>query len=140
MKNQIVSMNGSIKISLPIETKFLNSISNFIDFNNTKPYEKLFDIKNKNILDELKITKEFSEKQAYKPMPFNQFYLLKNYKNFFINEIDKIEKTDLKRIFNLSRIKKTIKHQSFVINEQWFLLRFLSLIIFFNKFKSFKLQ
>ena len=139
MKNQIVNMNGSIKISLPIETKFLNSISNFIDLNNTKPYEKLFDIKNKNILNELKITKELSETQAHKPMPFNQFYLLKNYKKFFINEISKIEKTDLKKIFNLSRIKKTIKHQSFVINEQWFLLRFLSLIIFFNKFKSFKL-
>lgn len=139
MKNQIVSLNGSIKISLPIEYKFLNSISNFIDLNKEKPYEKLFNLNHKDINKELKITKDISSKNKHKPMPFDQFYLLRNFKNLFLDEICKAEKSDLKKIFNFNKIKRTIKNESFLINEQWFLLRLLSLVIFFNKFKLFKI-
>lgn len=133
-KNQVYSSLGLIKISLPLEFRFINNNFNLLKKNKeNKFFFNLFP-KKKNILNELNSVREVYSKNKDRSAT-NQIDILNYHKEYFYKILNKKYSKQFSSFFNLDLIKKSLKENHFVEKEEWFLLRLFSLIIFSNKYR-----
>ena len=133
-KNQIYSNLGLIKISLPLEFKFLNNNFNLIKKNKENNFFYSLFPKKKVISNELNSVKKVYKKNKDRSAT-NQVDILNFHKKFFNKLLNKRYSKQFSNFFDIKLIKKSLKENNFVEKEEWFLLRFFSLIIFSNKYK-----
>lgn len=136
-KNQICSNLGIIRISLPLDFKFINNNFNLLKKNNKNNFFFNLFPNNKNIKDELNFTeKSYTINSETKDVSaVNSLSILNLHKKYFIKVINSKYSKQFYNYFNLDLMKKSIKETNYIKKEEWFLLRFLSLIIFANKHK-----
>lgn len=134
-RNHIVSLGGCIKTTLGIEKNFINLNSNYNSSSRNVSYHNFFR-KKLEYKEELQFSSMLIKNNKNKKMPFDNNYLIKNFKNYFITELKKMLKTKLSNYFNIKKIIMNINKMKFIENEQWFILRFMCLIIFLNSLKQ----
>ena len=136
-KNQICSNLGIIRISLPLDFKFINNNFNLLKKNNKNNFFFNLFPNNKNIKDELNFTeKSYTINSETKDVSaVNSLSILNLHKKYFIKVINSKYSKQFYNYFNLDLMRKSIKETNYIKKEEWFLLRFLSLIIFANKHK-----
>ena len=115
-----------------------NANSNYTNKFNRTTFDTIFE-NNGEYKDELQFSANMLKKNKNKKMPFNNLFLLKNYKKYFISELLNAKRSKLSNYFNFDKIIQSVKTGKFINNEEWFILRFLSFVIFFNMHKNFEI-
>ena len=137
-KNQICSNLGIIRISLPLDYKFINNNFNLLKKNKKNDFFFNLFPNQKNIKNELNFTKNFYIKNNENKdiSTLNILDILNCNEKYFIKAINNKYSKQFSNYYNLDLMIKSIKDINFTKKEEWFLLRFFSLIIFANKYKT----
>ena len=130
-RTNIVNSLGCIKVNLPIDKEFLLQNYFYNATNRHHSYEKLF-MKNKINIRNLNISKSINVGSKDKIMPYDAKFLIKRFPIFFINQLKKSKKNNFHKYFKIDQIIEKIKNCNFIKNEEWLILRLMSLIIFSN--------
>lgn len=128
-KNAMLINVGGIKMTLPINYKILNLNRSFIIKEKQLPFNNMI----KKLSDELGINYEV----IFSNMPNGHFFphdckdLISKHSELFLDILSQ-EKKYFVDFFNIESIERKIKNGCVIKNEEWFILRFMCLLMFKN--------